>query len=63
MFHELCHLLFQTSGIDIENDNSINDRIHNIKDKKIEQFCNKFASEFLVPMMTLFNNIIILKYI
>ena len=49
MFHELCHLLFQTSGIDIENDNSINDRIHNIKDKKIEQFCNKFASEFLVP--------------
>lgn len=49
MFHELCHLLFQTSGIDIENDNFINDEIYNIKDKKIEQFCNKFASEFLVP--------------
>lgn len=49
LFHELCHLLFQTSGIDIENDNSINDEIYNIKDKKIEQFCNSFASEFLVP--------------
>ena len=29
MFHELCHILFQTSGIDIENDNSINDKIYN----------------------------------
>lgn len=49
MFHELCHILFQTSGIDIENDDSINDKIYNKKDKTIEQFCNKFASEFLVP--------------
>ena len=49
MFHELCHILFQTSGIDIENDDSINAQIYNKKDKTIEQFCNKFASEFLVP--------------
>lgn len=49
LFHELCHILFKTSGVDIENDNKINDSIVNIKDKNIEQFCNKFASEFLVP--------------
>lgn len=49
MFHELAHILFKTSGIDIENDDTINERINNYVDKQIEQFCNKFASEFLVP--------------
>lgn len=49
LFHELCHILFNTSGVDIENDNLINENIINNKDKNVEQFCNKFASEFLVP--------------
>jgi Zn-dependent peptidase ImmA (M78 family) len=47
LFHELAHLLFQTSGIDtlggayIENLGS--------DSKKIEIFCNRFAAEFLLP--------------
>ncbi len=49
MFHELAHILFKTSGIDIENDEHINDNINNSVDKEIEQFCNKFAGDFLVP--------------
>lgn len=49
MFHELCHILFKTSGIDIENDENINNNITNYVNKNIEQFCNKFAGEFLVP--------------
>ncbi len=49
IFHELAHILFKTSGIDIENDDTINNSINNYIDKQIEQFCNKFASEFLVP--------------
>ena len=48
LFHELAHLLFKTSGIDIEEDESINNYIHEQVNKKIEQFCNKFAGEFLV---------------
>lgn len=61
LFHELSHILFQTSGIDIENDDSINEGISNIKDKKIEQFCNKFASEFLVPNSDFINQYYQLK--
>lgn len=46
-FHELAHLLFQTSGIDFRND----DYLANLQtsDQLLEIFCNKFASEFLLP--------------
>ena len=61
MFHELSHILFRTSGIDIENDETINDNITNYVDKNIEQFCNKFAGEFLVPTDDFLNEFHILK--
>ena len=61
MFHELAHILFKTSGIDIENDETINERINNYVDKQIEQFCNKFASEFLVPNDDFINEYCLLK--
>lgn len=49
LFHELAHILFKISGIDIENDEEINKNINNRVDRDIEQFCNRFAAEFLVP--------------
>lgn len=61
MFHELSHILFRTSGIDIENDENINDNIINYVDKNIEQFCNKFAGEFLVPTDDFLNEYHVLK--
>ena len=47
LFHELGHLLFETSGIDKLHDDYINLLPEN--DKKIEILCNKFAAEILVP--------------
>ena len=47
LFHELAHLLFQTSGIDTIGSDYI-DRIGG-KAKAIEVFCNAFAAEFLLP--------------
>lgn len=61
MFHELAHILFRTSGIDIENDNNINDNISNLVDKEIEQFCNRFAGDFLVPSDDFLNEYYLLK--
>ncbi|WP_316179507.1 MULTISPECIES: ImmA/IrrE family metallo-endopeptidase [unclassified Bradyrhizobium] len=47
LFHELAHLLFQTSGIDTLSSDYI-DRIGGDQ-KAIEVFCNAFAAEFLLP--------------
>lgn len=47
LFHELAHLLFQTSGIDTFSGDYI-DRLGG-KEKAIEVFCNAFAAEFLLP--------------
>jgi Zn-dependent peptidase ImmA (M78 family) len=47
LFHELAHLLFHTSGIDMLTDDFIQ-RLPD-DDKKIEITCNRFAAEFLVP--------------
>ncbi len=47
LFHELAHLLFQTSGIDKVSDEYI---AHLEGDaERIEVFCNRFAAEFLLP--------------
>lgn len=47
LFHELAHLLMQTSGIDNEKDNYIEKLSGN--NKLVEILCNRFAAEFLVP--------------
>lgn len=47
LFHELAHLLFNTSGIDTLHGDYIN-RLPG-DSKKIEIFCNRFAAEFLLP--------------
>lgn len=47
LFHELGHLLFQTSGIDLVNDDFIQNLANN--PKKIEIICNGLAARFLVP--------------
>lgn len=47
IFHELCHLLLKTGGVDMRTD----DFIRQLKGdaKRIEILCNRFAGEFLVP--------------
>ena len=47
LFHELAHLLFHTSGIDIDDDAFI-DKLRDA-DKRVEIICNAFAAKFLVP--------------
>lgn len=47
LFHELGHLLFETSGIDRLNDDFIN--ILPEQDRNIEILCNRLAAEILVP--------------
>ena len=47
LFHELAHLLFKTSGIDLRHDDYVRKMTGN--NKRVEVFCNKFAGEFLVP--------------
>ena len=49
LFHELAHLLFNRS--DIEMSSSDEDYLENLSsaDKRIEMFCNAFAGKFLVP--------------
>jgi len=46
-FHELAHLIFHTSGVDIINDGYIS-RLTG-RSQRIEILCNRFASYFLVP--------------
>ena len=45
LFHELCHILFNTGGVfrDFVKEELI------MELNEIEKFCNEFASEFLVP--------------
>ena len=51
IFHELAHLLFHTSGIDVIDDAYINMLPEN--SRKIEIACNRFAAKFLVPETSL----------
>jgi len=60
IFHELAHLLFHTSGIDILNDDYINMLPEN--SRKIEIACNRFAAKFLVPDDSLNNELKDLPY-
>ena len=46
LFHELCHIILKTSGIDKTDDDYLN-RL-SIDNKEIETFCNSFDGEFLV---------------
>ena len=47
LFHELAHLLWKTSGVDVI-DSGIREEL-NFDDHQVEVICNKFASEFLLP--------------
>jgi len=47
LFHELCHILIKTSGIDKSNDDYIS-RLE-LDNRKLEMICNMFAGKFLVP--------------
>ncbi len=47
LFHELAHILLQTSGVTKSDDSYI--RSLEGEARSIEVFCNKFAAEFLVP--------------
>ena len=48
LFHEIYHLMNQTSGIDIFNDSELNKYLIE-QNGTIEKNCNKFAGTFLVP--------------
>lgn len=47
IFHELAHLLFETSGVDKLDDDYI-DMLPK-DEKRIEVICNRFAARFLMP--------------
>jgi len=47
IFHELAHLIFHTSGIDVVDESYVNRLPNNAQ--KIEIICNRFAGKFLVP--------------
>lgn len=47
LFHELGHLLFHTSGVDLSDDHFI-DHLGNVE-RKIEVICNGLAARVLVP--------------
>lgn len=46
LFHELAHLLFHTSGVDLKED--LATRLHG-QAGRLEVLCNRFAAAFLVP--------------
>lgn len=48
LFHEMYHLLYKTSGIDVFKEPN-NASYHSEYDEIIERYCNRFAGEFLVP--------------
>lgn len=48
LFHELCHIIFKTSGIDVLNDCTYHNSLA-ATDLEIERACNAFAGAFLVP--------------
>ena len=47
LFHELAHLLFHTSGIDVVDDSYIGHLAE--RERRVEIMCNQFAAAFLVP--------------
>lgn len=47
LFHELTHLLFETGGVDKQNDSFL--RRMRGDNQRIEVLCNRFAGELLVP--------------
>jgi len=47
LFHELAHLLFDTSGVDSADDSYISELVGN--SKQIEIICNRFSAHFLLP--------------
>ena len=47
LFHELAHLLFNSSGVDTPKDSYLDELPAN--NKRIEIICNKMAAQFLVP--------------
>jgi Zn-dependent peptidase ImmA (M78 family)/transcriptional regulator with XRE-family HTH domain len=58
LFHELCHILFNTGGVFID--------LYTQELRKglnqVEIFCNQFASEFLLPEEVLLNDPLILEH-
>lgn len=48
LFHEIFHIMYKTSGIDIFDDSKLDDYINN-SEELIERSCNLFAGKFLVP--------------
>ncbi len=57
LFHELCHILFNTGGVfrDVVTEELLHDA------NKIEVFCNQFASDILVPTEDLLKEILVLN--
>ncbi len=47
IFHELAHLIFHTSGVDLDDDGFIYTLPSD--SRRIEVICNRFAGQFLVP--------------
>ena len=47
LFHELCHLLKRSGGVDTDNEDYLEYLTED--NHEIEVLCNKFASSFLVP--------------
>jgi Zn-dependent peptidase ImmA (M78 family)/transcriptional regulator with XRE-family HTH domain len=58
LFHELCHILFNTGGIFRDY---YTEELKQSPDR-IEIFCNKFASDFLLPTEELLNEPIVLNH-
>jgi Zn-dependent peptidase ImmA (M78 family) len=54
IFHEIGHLLFKAGGVDILEESFFN-RLQ-VDYYAIEQVCNKFAGEFLLPAVEFKNN-------
>ncbi|MBS1940235.1 MAG: ImmA/IrrE family metallo-endopeptidase [Bacteroidetes bacterium] len=44
LFHEVCHLLFNTSGVFRDEDGHLRQEY-----RAVEDYCNRFAAAFLVP--------------
>ena len=51
LFHELAHLIFRINHLDTTTADAELDYLKNLssKHRRIEQLCNKFSAEFLVP--------------
>ena len=56
LFHELCHLLHGTSGLDLRSDESMTSNFSE-NGLEIEYACNQFAADFLVPDEAFLNSL------